>query len=283
MKKITTCFMALTLVLGLALSAQAASFVLGGNILDVGVSSSGGLVNDVLNQGITYKPGPLPNDFTLPGTPFEFYAIGVGGTSAAAGVMSNDTNTFNMVTTNYSTATLLHAQTTNGVFTVGGASLIYTQNVYFDINSSTINFSVDILNAGSTAINNVVYARGLDPDQDVFLGGGYATNNSIGAGTVTAVGPLSNLYITIKDLTGGGVSAISSGWSTDPYVLLGGPNDGNGDYTINMAWNIGTLEAGRSYEIDFQYQIGVVPVPPSVVLLGSALLGLLGLRRKYSA
>jgi hypothetical protein len=240
-------------------------------------------VNLTAPQGITYKPGPLPNDFTLPGTPWEFFAIGVGGTSAAAGVMGGETNTFNLVTTDYSTATFMHAQSTNGAFTVGGANLIYTQNVFFDINSSTINFSVDILNAGSTAISNVVYARGLDPDQDVQLFGSFVTNNSIGAGTVTAVGPLTNLYITIKDLTGGGVSAISSGWSTDPYFLLTGPNDGNGDYTINMAWDIGTLDAGRSYEIDFQYQIGVVPVPPSVVLLGSALLGLLGLRRKYSA
>ncbi len=122
---------------------------------------------------------------------------------------------------------------------------------------------------------------GLDPDQDVYLGGWYNTINTIAPGAVSARGPLSGYVITIKDLEGTGVPGISYWWDRNPYNLLLGPNDGNGDNTINMAWNIGTLEPGRSYEIDFQYVISVVPVPGTIMLLASGLLGLVGLGRRW--
>jgi hypothetical protein len=48
---------------------------------------------------------------------------------------------------------------------------------------------------------------------------------------------------------------ISSGWSIDPYVLLDPNDDGDGDYTINMAWDIGTLAPGESADIYFKYRI----------------------------
>lgn len=54
------------------------------------------------------------------------------------------------------------------------------------------------------------------------------------------------------------------------------------DYTINMAWLVGNIEPGHSVEIDWTYTFGVVPVPPSLILLGSGLLSLVGFRFRRS-
>jgi hypothetical protein len=127
---------------------------------------------------------------------------------------------------------------------------------------------------------HIVYARGLDPDQDVYEGGGYGTINTIPASNmVTAIGPKTLYSISIVDLTGFGVPSIYSTWYTDPYILLQRHNDGDGDNTINMAWDLGRIDPGRSKEIDFKYSINVVPIPSTALLLGSALLGMAGLVR----
>lgn len=262
---------------------QAATFVLQGNYLQVGISNSGGLIDDNFNAGINYDPAGTGHytaaDFLRPGTPLEFYSIGVNGSWAAAGYL--DGNTFGTTSINTTVPPFQSGVTTSGAFTLGGGWLMYRQTVYFDQNASAINFSIDLLNIGATPIHNVVYARGLDPDQDVNLGGWYDTINTIAPGAVSARGPLSNYVITIKDLEGTGVPGISYWWDQNPYNLLSGPNDGHGDCTISMAWNIGTLEPGRSYEIDFQYVVSVVPVPGTVMLLASGLLGLVGLGRRW--
>lgn len=272
----------LTLLLAAGVG-QAATFVLAGNYLQVGVSDSGGLIDDNFVAGINYDPTGMGNytaaDFLRPGTPFEFYSIGVNGAWAAAGYSTG--NTFNTTSINTTVPPFQSGVTTSGAFTLGGGWLMYRQTVFFDQNASAINFSVDLLNIGASPVYDVVYARGLDPDQDVYVGGWFDTINAIAPGAVSARGPLSKYVITIKDLEGNGVPGISYWWDRNPYNLLLGPNDGNGDCTINMAWNIGTLEPGRSYEIDFQYVISVVPVPGTVMLLASGLLGLVGLGRRW--
>jgi hypothetical protein len=48
-----------------------------------------------------------------------------------------------------------------------------------------------------------------------------------------------------------------------------------GDYTISFLWATGTC-ANDTFEASFQYH--VVPIPPSALLLGTGLLGLVGLR-----
>jgi hypothetical protein len=300
MKKIIILAMALSLALvGMV---QADVLLVGGN-LTVGVGNDGGLVslpvslNPLgLNQGVTYTgPGnTLPNDYTLPGTPWEFYSIGVAGSWTAYGVpgFSSPTSA-GQTTLNTSGGTTLQAETVGPAFTVGAAGLIYKQTVVFDTTSNAIKISADIYNNTASTITGVVYARGMDPDQDVNSGGGFATFNSfLGVDKVMAVGPSTGMFVIMSDLSGSGVASISGSspsvpWETNPYVLAGGgllngAIVGNPfDYSINMAWEIGDIPAFTSVEIDMKYQFAA-PIPGSLLLLGSGILGLVGIgvRRK---
>jgi len=126
----------------------------------------------------------------------------------------------------------------------------------------------------------VVYARGLDPDQDVYAGGGYVTKNTIASGNlVYGSAPITDWTIGIfSDSPYSHVPSIRADWSSDPYSLLTPRNDGDGDYTINMVFDIGTLGAGQSANVDFQYRIaetggGVSTVPEPCTIIVWSLLG----------
>lgn len=295
------------LALTLLLSGASQAFVLSGTNLDVGVSAGGGMVD--LNaadafpgdngQGITLKNVPAsatPNDYTAPGIPFEFFSIKAGGafdTSGVTGVFS-DLNPFGLTTTDFSAGTTNQASSFGPAFTLGTASLIYTQHITFDDSFTHVHVSVDILNNGLTDITDLKYTRGMDPDQDVGPSGEFRTLNTISGSEVTALALNSKLFVTMRDLTPGidPVASISGplggGWVTNPDLLTGGGVNGATagayqDASINLTYDIGFLAHGTSIQLDFEYEFGV-PVPPTVWLLGSGLLGLVGLRfRRKSA
>lgn len=286
-KFIGACSMLFMSVLFTAGISQA--FVMNGNVLKVGIDNSGGLVDLGAGQGITYKPGPA-NDYTLPGTPWEFYSIGVNGAVLVGGVAPAAVNPIGMNTVNNSAGNQFKADSTGPAFALGGALLSYDQSVAFDTNSNVIKFKADIFNVGSATAINVVYARGFDPDQDVISGAGFATINTfLGPSSVISVGPQTGLSGRIDGV--GGIVSISNSapafpWETNPYILLAGglvngAIPGNPfDYSINIAWNIGNIESGKSVELDWTYTFAPVPLPPSVFLLASGLVGFVLLRRR---
>jgi hypothetical protein len=291
MKKLI-CYVAMVSCFLFLLIPRAEAIIWSGDYLQVGVNDAGGLLDNSLTVGIKLDPSGTGSygaaDFLLPGNPFEFYSLGVSPSTwndagfDGAAVLSNP---FSATTVDVSSGTDFLALTYTGTFSLGGASLSYIQQVYFAKNSPIINFSVDILNKGDSPVA-VVYARGLDPDQGVNVGEGYATINTIAGNTVTGMSTgSSKLYISIVDLEGSGVPGIAGpnggAWDTNPFNLFMGPNLGNGDYSINMAWLM-ELPANTSNEIDFQYKVGQVPIPPSCFLVLSGLLPFIRLRRKRS-
>jgi hypothetical protein len=284
---------------------QAADVILDGNYLRVGVNNSGSLVDSAFTVGIDYdKTGtntPTGFDFIKPGTPYEFFGVGYNNASAVYAYWDNTYTTFNGTTTNTSAGSTLSTLTT-GAYGEAGA-LGISQMLSFGMNSGIINFAVSLTNNTAEAMSNVVYARGLDPDQDVYAGGGYPTTNTIVSGNlVTGSAPVTDWTIGIfSDSSYAHTPTVRSSWpigSSDTYNLLTPRDDGYGDYSINMAWNVGTLGAGATAVVTFQYRIaetkgevvtprdtggGVPDTTSTLAVLGVTLLSLAGLRRKISA
>lgn len=270
------------LLLGASPAVHAGDVILTGNVLKVGVSDGGSLIDSAFTVGINQSPNHdgvfPPYDFLKPGTPFEFYSIGANNSSATQGAGDYATNQFGGTTTNTSSGTLLSTSTTGTHW----GDLAWNQSMSFGLNGGTIDFSVTLTNTGNTTLGNVVYARGLDPDQDVYAGGGYATTNTIVNGNlVTARAPITDWTIGIfSDSMYAHTPSISGAWYTNPYTLQSPINDGYGDNTINMAWNLGSMDPGASKTVTFQYRIaethGEVENPDAVPDSGSTLL-LLGI------
>jgi hypothetical protein len=80
------------------------------------------------------------------------------------------------------------------------------------------------------------------------------------------------------------VPSIQENWGdlAIPYYLLTNPGAGEGDHSINIAWNLVTLEPNRSIEVDYRIRVNATPLPSTLLLFGCGILGVagLGLRKK---
>ena len=225
------------------------------------------------------------NDFLTPGTPFEGFYL----TSSAGSYSSNNTGS-----SSFSAFTLVQnaadSVTATGTSTNGMLGVVNAYQLTTIAGRSAIEITTTLTNKSTSAMTGIEFLRTLDPDPDVNAFGSYYTTNVVlsddqSCGTGVSSGQTICIFTTATYAHKAGVSAS---WTTSPASYLSGLDDGNGDYAIGVAFNLGDLAAGDSLTVTYGYALGAsrdiatgaVPEPTSALLVATGLLGLAGLRKR---
>ncbi|WUR12645.1 PEP-CTERM sorting domain-containing protein [[Empedobacter] haloabium] len=270
-----------TAVLLVCAASARADITVTGKYIQFGVNDGGSLIDFNTFTGLRFDPTGGGHwdqsiDFLTPGTPFAFYSIGVGGSFAVAGGGSPN-NPFTSVTGGYTNGMESFTITSGGHYN----GLDISQVITFRTDSRVIHSDVLLTNSSGGDLNNVVYAVGLDPDQDYNRYGTYDTYNFVHNqgynASVLAIGPVSGYSVTLTNTSGreSAVASVRRDWSINPYTLSNAVDDGHGDNTINLDYWLGYMPAGRQASLSYDYTLAPVPEPATHWMLTGGL-GLLG-------
>jgi hypothetical protein len=184
------------------------------------------------------------------------YSLSYAADSVLSGAYNLATNT-NLV---YNVAAL---DSTGGT-AVGGQRYLSTTNATQAVVQQTSNSN---LTAGFSAVNGYVNATALNPadsstwtaaDSSAYFGSGFKTNwnGKASFNSTAAVGTDLNFY------------ALQASSTSGLAKIAGTPSTGS--------WNLGTNGT-------LSYSVAAVPLPPAVWLLGSGLIGMVGVARRSRA
>ncbi len=286
--------------------AQSAPIVMKGNYIYTQISDDGTLGDSKNYPGIQYDPtgsGNFPGiggrDFLQPGNPLEVFSI----ENNEEGVVYNN---------NYHST---HRDDMTGTLTDLSGSFPYDfyvrwsgsdKNNYFNIildtyfnkNDKHIMFTTSIF--AKKNLTNLRFLRSIDPDQD-YNDYGTETTNARGYGSIApedwvyASGPTSNWTIGLYSNSSFMHNTGIGGWPWDPDNYLSSIDNGNGDFMIGIAFNLGNLSKNDSVTFRYAYVLGtspddaadnipgalvLTPEPTTMFLFGAVLIGLASYWRK---
>ena len=249
--------------------------IMTGDYVQTAVSSDGTLgFGSTSNPGIKHDPTGTGtfgiDDYLTPGTPWEAFSVMSNETWLA----TNNNARSDAITTDSLLVLDEIAPYDHYIRWTGhyGDSFSIQTDYYFNDGDERINMTTKITALGD--LTDVSFLRGLDPDPDVMTYGSYDTVNgrgydSNGDGDFDDAGDLSpedwvhsegmstgltiGLYSDSDYLHNTGVS---SGWSYNPEDYLDGVMDGDGDYTIGLAFYFGDMTAGQEISFDYAYIMG---------------------------
>lgn len=214
------------------------------------------------------------------GTPLSWYTL---RSSAGINDASLGANPFGATT---------HAVGTQATTTLGFGGLTFMQTAVLTA-ANVLSVTVNIANYTGGALSNVLWGVGFDPDQGIALGGSFATDNTIlGQGANAAVMASYNGHsVTLRNTTGAAANAITAyidPWNccvvVDPAAAISAAQAVGtniiGDYSISLAYDLGTLAHGQSVTVGYEY-VFAVPEPGTygMLLAGLALIGVMVRRR----
>ncbi|MBK7768022.1 MAG: PEP-CTERM sorting domain-containing protein [Sulfuritalea sp.] len=294
---------ALAVLAAFGMSAQAADVTVAGSYIQLGVGNNGTLINTTTGAGLKFDPTGTASfagaaDYTYPGTPFSFFSVGVGSAWDVNGglVGGASSNPLGMSTVDLSGgAGFPFVLSSMGTF--GGLTIM--QTLSFQPGWSKVHADVSLFNTTSSAIRGVTYAVGLDPDQGVAGGAGFSTTNTVltRSGVAAAVQAVSgNGYAIVLEGVSGTINNVWAGsayagaasggvWEQDPTLLATGssPLDGLGpvDANIYLGYDIGTIAAGGTASLSYDYVLSAIPEPETyaMFLAGLGLMGVVARRR----
>jgi len=256
-------------------SAVAAPLTLEGNYVKIGTNDAG-----TIGSGGNTSPGILYDstgtatfnpsyDYLTPGTPFEGWTV-KGIDSDGTTVLFNYTNNNTNVTSPAITGTLVDY---SGVSYRGltfdnravWSGSVTEFNIEHDYRFNDNQQFVDINTRLEFLINvpTLYFGRFTDPDARAATGDSSRTLNVRGyAGGVPETNIVLSEALASKYALGLFTAAtnsntgISAGWTTDPIDYYNGVNDGDGDYTIGMAFMFSGINTGDIVNIQYAYIFG---------------------------
>lgn len=232
--------------------------------------------------GIRYDPTGQGNygvdDYLSPGIPWEAFAMSgdgvqIGGSNTSHGGFPANAKVW-----------VVNPDVNHYVLLVGNATDGYGIVQYMTYPGEAV-IRMKMTYVATANRDSVKMMRGTDPDVDVFAYGTYVTINTKGFASI----PSSDIVYAVGSNSGKPLSlyipgnnyqhntAISRSWPTYDYdMILSGRNDGNGDYAILAAWNLGSMVAGQTASACCYYICGnsieeirdiINPAAPSYILM----------------
>jgi hypothetical protein len=301
-----------------------------GNFVEIGIHASGscgtesggipagyhswyttgiGFVADFNKDGWENGTPPKSGDYFLPGAPFEGWLVeftysGVDYGFANAGAWGFYQNPASSVPqypevpqtslTNTSSGTNNSALWI-GTATGGGQSLLVEQLFHFADNDAKFMIDVTLTNVGSQPLQNVEYARVVDPDQEVNLGGSYVTSNYVGhqpdgsnnLAQVVGHGPVFNVPMALQMIHPNAKAHVVPtdlklyiDSTNEPLDLTNAPTEGApylADVGVAVATRIAVLNPGQSVTLPVAYVLNEEEVinPPGLVPVSNWAIALL--------
>ncbi len=221
------------------------------SINNIGTFGQGGT-----SPGMNYDPAGSSTfvankDFLTYGSPWEGFAVkgtgfsynnnnSEGGTVVQTGVTNNST-----------------ASTIDLTWAGSATQFDLTHKYVTNLTSTKIDITTTI--TAKTAITGLKFSRSLDPDQDGAVGN-TDTTNELGLGSIAttdivvargSVRP--DLVISLLTTDPTTHAAAVTNWDPDPDLYLAGTNIGNGDNTIGLGFNIGSLAIGSTATFSYSY------------------------------
>lgn len=253
-----------------AMAAPQPSIELKGNYVWTGVSNAGTLGMGGANPpGIRHDPtgtGNFPDstrDYLTPGSPLESFVV----RSTESGLRQNSNAGYaspsiggtlsNYSGVAYGGTTFDQRAVWTGTY---GSFFEVTNDTHFNNSDERITITTTI--KALTDLSNLTFLRFIDPDPDNYPGGSAATNNSRGYGDipaadfVTSSGSINGLVLSLYSNSDVTHNTGITGWTNDAQAYLSGTDLGNGDNTIGLAFDIGSLLSGQTVSFSYYYLFG---------------------------